>query len=216
MTWRLNLVNTLFANGLTDIYEFGVFSGESVWDIKNIYDHNNIPIRKFFGFDSFVGLPEETNEPIAQDCWHKGEFNACEKFSAKNVDECIEKTDKLVREKANWNGTDLIWIPGFYEDVLTDDIVEKYDMKPAIFVDMDADIYTSTYIALDFMFRNKLIQRGTFIAYDDWGGTPGWQTYADGESRAHNEICNKYRVNIQMVAQFGYSYPHVQMVFLVC
>jgi hypothetical protein len=89
-------------------------------------------------------------------------------------------------------------------------------MKPAVFVDLDADIYSSTYTALDFMFRNGLIQRGTLLAYDDWGGTPGWQTYSDGESRAHNEICNKYKVQVQHMVQYGYSYPHVQKVFLVC
>ena len=216
MTWRANLRETVFNSGLTDIYEFGVYSGESVWDIKNLYDLEYIPVRRFFCFDSFVGLPEETQEPIAQDCWHKGGFNACEKFGVDNIDECINKTDALIRKNADFTETNLFFIPGFYEDSLTDDIVEKYDMKPAAFVDMDADIYCSTYTALDFMFRNGLIQRGTLIAYDDWGGTPGWETYADGESRAHDEICSKYHVSVQCVAQYGIAYPHVQMVFLVC
>lgn len=215
MSWRTNLKQIIFNAGLTDIYEFGVYSGESVWDIKNIYDCNNIPIRKFFCFDSFVGLPEETAEPIAQDCWCKGGFNACEKFNAKNVDECIQKTDNKIRQQANFDKTDLIFIPGFYENSLTDDIVVKYDMKPAAFVDMDADIYSSTYTALDFMFRNGLIVTNTLIAYDDWGGSPGWQMCTDGESRAHKEICQKYDVKMECVAQFGFSYPHVQTVFIV-
>jgi hypothetical protein len=170
----------------------------------------------FFCFDSFEGLPEETKEPIAQDCWIKGAFNACEKFNVKTVDECVQKTEKLIKENANWNETDLVLIPGFYEDILTDDIVSKYNMKPAMFGDLDADIYSSTYIALDFMCRNNLIQRGTILAYDDWGGTPGWKTYSDGESRAHNEICSKYKLNVSCIAQYGCSYPHVQTVFLVC
>jgi len=215
MTWRLNLQNIIFDYNLTDIYEFGVYSGESVWDIKNIYDHNNIPIRKFFCFDSFVGLPEETKEPMAQDCWKKGAFNACEKFNVTNVQDCIQATDKLIKQNSRWNNTDLIYIPGFFEDSLTDDLVVKHDMKPAAFVDIDADIYSSTYTALDFLFRNKLVQRGTIIAYDDWGGTPGWKKCADGESRAHEEICNKYKIIAQCVAQYGLEFPHVQKVFLV-
>lgn len=216
MSWRTALQQTIFQSSLTDIYEFGVYTGESVWDIKNIYDMNRISIRKFFCFDSFEGLPEETKEPIAQDCWVKGAFNASEKLNAKNVDDCIEKVNSIIRKQANFSDTELVYVPGFFEDVLTDDLVQKLDMKPAAFVDLDADIYSSTYTALDFMFRNDLIQRGTLLAYDDWGGTPGWQTYSDGESRAHEEICNKYKVQVQCVAQYGYSYPHVQMVFLVC
>lgn len=216
MTWRTCLANAIFDTGLTDIYEFGVYSGESVWDIKNIYDAVKIPVRKFFCFDSFVGLPEETAEPIAQDCWHKGAFNACEKFQAKSVDECVQKINNKIKQQANFDGTGLVYVPGFFEDTLTDDIVSKLDMKPAAFVDLDADIYSSTYTALDFMCRNGLIQRGTILAYDDWGGTPGWATCADGESRAHDEICSKYKLKVNCIAQYGTSYPHIQMVFLVC
>lgn len=215
MSWRTQLSQCIYNTGHTDIYEFGVYSGESVWDIKNIYDQANIPVRKFFCFDSFVGLPEETAEPIAQPDWHEGAFNACKKFGVNTVNECINVVDREIHKHANFEETPIVYVPGFFEDVLTDNLAKELDMRPAAFIDMDADIYSSTYTALDFMFRNNLVKRGTFIAYDDWGGTPGWQTCADGESRAHNEICNKYRVNIQLVAQFGMTYPHVQTVFMV-
>lgn len=216
MSWRTYLKDIILKTSLTDIYEFGVYTGESVWDIQNIYNARQLPVRKFFCFDSFEGLPEETKEPITQECWHKGGFNASEKLNANSVDECVEKVNSIVRQQADFSNTDLVYVPGFFEDTLTDDLVQKLDMKPAAFVDLDADIYSSTYTALDFMFRNGLIQRGTLLAYDDWGGTPGWQTYADGESRAHEEICSKYRVQAHCIAQYGIAYPHVQMVFLVC
>jgi hypothetical protein len=213
MTWRTQIANIISDTGLTDIYEFGVYSGESVWDIQNLYNNKGIRVRKFFCFDSFVGLPQETAEPIAQDCWHQGGFNACEKFGVNTVEECINHTNIVVQQNANFDHTDLVFIPGFFEDTLTDDIVERLDMKPAAFVDLDADIYSSTYTALDFMFRNNLIVQGTLIAYDDWGGTPGWELGFDGESRAHREMCEKYQVQAQEIVQFGTAFPHVQKVF---
>lgn len=214
MSWRLYIKDLLLDNNLNDIYEFGVYSGESVYDIKNIYDSRNIPIRKFFCFDSFEGLPEEKNEPIFQECWAKGNFNAQEKFNVNSVEECIKAVDSVIRQNAKFKD-ELVYIPGFYENVLIDDIVQKYDMRPAKFVDMDADIYTSTYIALDFMMRNRLIIPGTIIAYDDWGGTPDWEFNLTGESRAHKEICDKYNMHCELIRQFGSQFPHVQTVFIV-
>ena len=62
-------------------------------------------------------------------------------------------------------------IKGFYEESLKDNrIIEEYNFKKPIFINIDCDIYTSTLQVLDFIFRNKLYENGkTIIRYDDWG-----------------------------------------------
>lgn len=221
MSWRLytqeifNRYPKNYNEKLTDIYEFGVYTGESVHDIKNVVDSAGLRCKSFHCFDSFVGLPEERNEKIHQEGWEQGGFNASKELGASNVEECIAKVDSIVRAKAHFTNCNLNWIPGFFSESLTDLNREKYSMKPALYVDIDADLYTSTYEALDFMFSRKLINVGTLIGYDDWGGTPGWFICKDGESRAHKEICAKYKVVCDKVCQFGNSFPHVQAMFIV-
>ena len=86
-------------------------------------------------------------------------------------------------------------IEGFYDKVLTDDIVAKYDMCPAKIIEIDCDIYSSAYTALDFMARNGLIVPGSLLYADDWGGTlEKSKEFDGGESRAYKEICEKYNL----------------------
>lgn len=216
MTWRVHLKDFIYPLGLTHLYEFGVYSGESMIDIQNLYNDKGINIEAFYGFDSFEGMPEETAEPLAQEGWAKGKFNACERFKAESPLDCSNKViDHILKECKFQCAQTIRMIPGFFEDTLVDDLVQRCKMKPAAFVDLDADIYSSTLTALDFMCRNKLIVPGTLLAYDDWGGTPGWETMADGESRAHKEITEKYKMTTTHLVQFGNTFPHVQKLFIV-
>lgn len=221
MTWRLHtqeIFNRYPKENnkvLTDIYEFGVYTGESVHDIKNVVDNAGLRCKSFHCLDSFVGLPEERNEEVAQKGWEQGGFNASETLGVSTVDECIAKVNGIVRKHANFQDCNLNWIPGFFSDSLNEFNRKKYSMGPALYVDIDADLYTSTLEALDFMFANKLIVPGTLIGYDDWGGTPGWFICKDGESRAHKEICKKYNVTCDKICQFGSHFPHVQAMFIV-
>ena len=74
-------------------------------------------------------------------------------------------------------------------------------MRPALYVDIDTDIYVSTYQALDWLCANKLLVPGSIIGYDDfkWGlnlskkgaKTKGAAQVVDGEARAHDEVLVK-------------------------
>ena len=62
-------------------------------------------------------------------------------------------------------------------------------MKPALYVDIDADLYSSSLQALEWLFRMGLIVPGTVIGYDDWTfGGP------QGEQRAHREVMKRHGV----------------------
>ena len=65
------------------------------------------------------------------------------------------------------------------------------------------------------MMDNDLIKVGTIVGYDDWGGTPDFESFKYGESRAHKEICDEYGLEMEMVLQNGNQFPHVQTVWVV-
>jgi hypothetical protein len=213
MSWREHLRNFVRPEGgLSDLYEFGVFTGNSMVELCEIYLSCRTPVRNFYGLDSFEGLPEETEEPAWQDCWNKGDFNTQDYYGLSSVEESMEIIKGLLA-KAPQIHNELILVPGFYDATLNDDAVKKYDMKPALYVDMDMDIYSSAICVLEFMFKNELIVPGTIIGYDDWGGSKGWETMASGESRAHRETQEKYNVEYEVLYQNGNSFPHVAKVY---
>ena len=158
------------------VYQFGVFKGGSVRKILN----DLAPLR-LWGLDSFEGLPA-SNETANIRSWAKGKYSA-------------DPRGQIWPESVTW-------AQGWY-DQLDDAIVNKLGMLPAQYVDIDADLYTSSFAALDFMMRNKLIIAGTVVGYDDWMSIPctnnSYHVLDVGEGRAHNEISIKYAVSFKCI-----------------
>jgi len=210
-TWRKFIPRQHFHyTDYNDVYLFGVNLGASLFELSGMFE----AIRPMFywGFDSFVGLPKVDEEGIRCHDWVEGSYNAVKDSRSSSIEECMQKVYDWVAH----NTTNVKLVPGFFEDSLINVLAK--DMKPAFFIDMDVDLYSSTMTALDFMFRNGLIQSGTLIAYDDWGGTEGWSEYRTGESRAHKEMLNKYGFQAELIYQLGGSQPsdlHVQTLFKV-
>ena len=69
-------------------------------------------------------------------------------------------------------------IPGYYNVSLTPKLVASHKLRPAAYVDIDCDLYVSTYGALDFMLEHKLIVARQSSNYDirtswiRWGPPP--------------------------------------------
>ena len=82
-------------------------------------------------------------------------------------------------------------------------------MRPALFVDIDCDLYSSAYQGLDWMFQNRLIAQGTIIGYDDWGIRGDF-----GEKRAHREIAAKYNATFRAVPKSLSSQPCFELISL--
>lgn len=174
-----------------DIYEFGVYGGKSlsilIRDLKTV----GIQYGKIFGFDSFIGLPEEdenTKKPnnYGKDIWARGEFSSINLFKNNDIDYIKE----YIRKKTDYIP---ILIEGFFDKTLNEEIVKKYDMKKASYINIDCDLYISAYQALDFIFKYNLWQPGTVIRYDDWYGISSDM----GEIKAHNEIMLKYGIKCE-------------------
>lgn len=204
-SWRSDTFPVVPQSGLTDVYEFGVFSGNSTAELSVLCDEYNIPCERIVGFDSFDGVPKETAEPCYNDVWdpdishYYKAFNSKLLYGVETVNEAVQKVDELVRPHISSNRS-LLWVPGFYNESLVDDLPSKIGLNKAIIVDIDVDIYSSAKTALHWLFRNKLVDVGTYIFYDDWGGTPGYKEFLDGESRAHREVSEEFCVTWDLVA----------------
>lgn len=195
--------------GLCDIYQFGTYTGQSMKSIWSGLTPFAKQIDRFFGFDSFCGLPDDSENSVQN--WSEGQFDAREHFKTKSVADAVSITQKFLEENIT---VPVILIPGFFNESLTEELVQTHKLKPALYVDIDVDLYSSAVTVLDFLAKNDIITYGTIIGYDDWGGTPGWISMSDGESKAHREICDKYGLKCQELVQFGNEFPHVQKVFM--
>jgi O-methyltransferase len=125
--------------GPIDYLELGVYEGASMrmWSLANKH-----PDSRFFGFDSFEGLPEE---------WtglSKGAFTTSGRLP--DID------DPRVRFVAGWFQQSL---PGFLADYT------RIANRPLI-IHNDCDLYSSTLCSLALL--NAVIRPGTIIIFDEF------------------------------------------------
>jgi hypothetical protein len=202
------------------IYQFGVFGGDSMREIKYIFKRNNIHINKFYGFDVFTGMPKETNEPIFQNSWNPDiepdAFNVLKKLNVSTINECVKNIKKTLIDlniQFETNTEHEIYA-GLVQETIH--IANKDNkLQPALYIDFDMDIYSPTKYVFEYMLKNKLILEGTLIGYDDWGGTPNFTTFGDGESRAHKEIIEQYGIQLFLCSQIGNEFPNVHNIWRV-
>jgi len=207
------ILDTYHNKNLKTIYQWGVFNGDSMVRTTDYFNSLNITIDKHFGFDTFSGMPEETNEEVDQESWKKGGIDAREYFGISTVEECVDAVyNRLNPIKRS---TQIHLIPGLAEETTNDENKNKYGFDPALIIDADFDIYSPTKFCLDYYIKNKIIVEGTFIYYDDWGGVLGWEDMLKGEPRAHKEICKKYDIEFKFLGQQGHAYPHIHRIYQV-
>jgi len=193
-----------------DIYEFGIWQGASAISIANILESHNVRCNMMYGFDSFEGLPSYDADAWLpnerdSDLWDEKLFDLT--TSGQSVQDVIDR----IQTKLEFSPTPMKFIPGYYETSLKDELVSRHEMKPAVYIDIDVDLYKSTILALDFLFRNNLIQVGTLIGYHDWGGL---KEFTGGESLAHKELMKKFHVTCEEVFTKGRQ-PNIQKIFRV-
>jgi len=114
---------------------------------------------------------------------------------------------KAVKKVVRWDHN-LTLVPGFFNESVNEDLLHKFQLQPALYVDMDADIYLSAIHPLDFMFAHNLIIPSTIVRYDDWprvwsrhGSSMGTNMY--GQAKAHYELTMKYNVRWKLVGDRG-------------
>ena len=197
-SWRTQFISKLkkidfIENG--DFYQLGVYSGASIKLVVKKLEDIGVSFRRIYGFDSFKGLPKETEDiKYNPKNWNEG------RFDMSNLGDIETIKNKIIDFVENDN---LSLIDGFFENTLNQNNVEKYNMKKATYIDMDCDIYSSTVSALEFFIKNKLLVKGTIIGYDDWSmGNVDLNEFKGGQSRAHIELCKKYDIIFKRLKNF--------------
>ena len=82
-------------------------------------------------------------------------------------------------------------VPGYFNESLRAAALARA-ARPALYVDVNVDLYLSAKQALAFLAENRLLVPGTLVAYDDFFDT-AW--LVDGETQAHAEIAAEYKVS---------------------
>ncbi len=128
-----------------DYIEAGVFRGDSIRCWAKL---SSCPESRFFGFDTFTGLPED---------WHAGvKTFAAGHFNASG--NCPLIQDKRVR-----------FIKGRFQDTLPD-FLRTYCRPQNLVVHCDADLYTSTLYFLASL--HNTMCAGTYLLFDNFSVAP--------------------------------------------
>lgn len=164
-----------------DMYQFGVPT-QMKYVAQLIKNYST-----YWGFDSFLGLPDEVKYRYKNPLWTKGSFAmAKERIGVHNA-------LKKLKEELDFKSTNTKLVAGFYNESLTSEIALR--AKPAFFVDVNCDLYVSTKQALYWLFKHNLVSKDTLILYDDWQNTP----LGEGESLAHMHISKEFLVEFELV-----------------
>jgi hypothetical protein len=150
-----------------------------------------VPFRRFWGFDSFVGLPPETSKRsvISAMDWQPGSFSAAETMRSTSFRDVEARLGRYI------NDTRVHLIRGFYNTSLTPTLATERRMRPALHVFIDCDLYVSTRLALTFLCEARLLQRGSWIIYNDWD--VGGVGHFGGERKAHAETVRQFGLQVR-------------------
>ncbi|MBA3691633.1 MAG: hypothetical protein H0W82_09525 [Actinobacteria bacterium] len=137
-----------------DYFEFGLYRGSSFALAHRLARHYRLsPEMRFFGFDSFQGLPEPVGVDAAGE-FRKGDY-ACTRERV---------TAKLDNRGVDWGRVHLI--EGWYDRSLTPELKSTLAPGPVGVALVDCDLYESTVPVLGFL--ASLIQEGSILMFDDW------------------------------------------------
>jgi O-methyltransferase len=120
-----------------DYVEFGVFKGDSIqWWVQNRINPND----RFFGFDTFTGLPEDFG------AIKKGGYSAEEKIPVINDARCR-------------------FIKGLFQETLFP-FLKTYEGSQKKLIHIDCDLYSSTLFVLTTM--GPYLKNGDILIFDEF------------------------------------------------
>ena len=178
-----------------DYLEFGIFKGSTFWHAQRLAGEYGFDRMRFFGFDSFCGLPQVTGiDQTENDEFYEGQY-ACSRESV---------AEKLSERGVDWRRTFLV--PGYFRDTLKPALRLKHRLRRAAIVLIDCDLYSSTVEVLRFI--KPMIGKGSLVLFDDWncfGRNPN-----RGQRRALREFLEAGNGRLKAEPLFSYgSYGQV-------
>ena len=162
-----------FNNTNYSFVECGVAKGGCLAMMKFVSGKNN----KIFGFDSFEGMPPITKEDL--DIYNKCDPNYwVGKLNEEGINNVHNTFDKL-----DLNMDNVTLVKGFFEDTITDNIIDQ--LGEIAVLRLDNDWYKSTKFCIEKLYNN-VVDNG-IILIDDYGFFIGCKRAID-EFRNNNNI----------------------------
>ncbi len=155
----------------SDYLEFGIFRGFTLWYAQAIAREIGIRDMRFFGFDSFLGLPPLRGRDKGAP-FYEGAFYAPRP----------EVETYLNRFGVDWGKTFLV--EGWFDKTLVPETRKKYGLRNVSVCVFDSDLYCSATRALQFI--EPILRDRSVILFDDWndfGHDP-----EKGEAKAFSEF----------------------------
>jgi O-methyltransferase len=158
----------------SDYMEFGIFRGFNLWYTYALARALGIADMRFFGFDSFFGIPPvdgiDKGGPFFE-----GDFSAYKD----------EVESHFNRYRVDWKK--IFLVEGFFEQSLTPALKEKHQLRRCSFCVVDCDLYSSAVTVLRFI--EPLLGSTSLLLFDDWDDFGG---VADkGEPKAFAEFMER-------------------------
>ncbi len=184
--------NTI-SNG--DYYEFGVFKGYSLWWIQQLAKKYGAKRMRFFGFDSFRGLPQIKDKDDMGE-FYEGQFACSKKQVVKNITDHGGSLENI------------ILIEGFFSETLKEGLKRQHNMRKVAIAYIDCDLYESAKDVLTFI--KNLLEKNSIVIFDDWNSFGGNKNR--GERLALTEFTKK---NPQIKFRKIFSYGWHGLAFVV-
>lgn len=159
-----------------DYFEFGLYRGSSFSVAHRLARRYRLaPDMRFFGFDSFQGLPEPAGVDGTGE-FRRGDF-ACSR---------AEVIATLERQGVDWARTHLV--EGWYDRSLTAELKRRLAPGRVGVALVDCDLYESTVPVLRFLASQ--FQEGSILLFDDWNCFD--RSDDRGERRAFREFLREH------------------------
>lgn len=183
----------------TDIFEFGVYSGDSLYSILKKCKELDIKPRRVFGFDSFRGLKLEETDEVVHEQWVNGSFDARKLFKAETPVQVANMLTDIFRSR----GFDVELLLCSFKSLtkLNKKIIDIYDIGQAFYINIDCDLYSSAKHALNFIFDNDLLAVNGLIRYDDYEAVEN-----GGEQLAHKELVEERGLRFDYLDKCVFKY----------
>jgi len=180
-----------------DYMEFGIFKGYAFWHAQKVANDNKLTDIRFFGFDSFAGLPDVTGNDVSKnDVFYKGQYTCDKETVTKNLD----------LKGIDWSRTYLV--EGYFNDSLTPELRKKYNLNKISIALIDCDLYSSTKDVLDYI--GDMVVDQTLFMFDDWNCYDRDDNH--GQRKAFREFLEQ---NTALSAESFFEYGAYGQVFIM-